>query len=77
MSERPCILVCRVCGDDLVHPFDSYAARGRWASLHTAGTGHRTWFVFDGQPPLEQVAQLLVEHDADVAQLHALGITGR
>lgn len=42
------VLVCRLCGDgNLVMPFESAAARGKWASGHTRGTGHDQWFVKD------------------------------
>lgn len=67
--SRPCILVCRVCGDDLVYPFDSYGQRGRWAAEHTAGTGHKRWYVHDGWPTPEQAAQLIATHDAEAQAL--------
>jgi len=46
-TEIPCLLVCRDCGDDLVLPFPSYRERGRWATGHTAGTGHARWLCLD------------------------------
>ena len=50
------LLACRQCGDPdrpLPIPFESPAARGKWASGHTAGTGHDRWIVKDvpeGEP---------------------------
>lgn len=45
-SEKFYVLVCRDCGDgDLPMPFTSQAERGKWASEHTSGTGHRRWYV--------------------------------
>lgn len=42
------LLVCRLCGDgELVMPFESAQARGRWAAEHTKGTGHDQWWVCD------------------------------
>jgi hypothetical protein len=44
------VLVCRDCGDGddaLPIPFESAAARGRWAAAHTQGTGHDRWLVLD------------------------------
>jgi hypothetical protein len=40
------LLVCRECQGDLI-PFESAAKRGKWATEHTKGTGHNSWFVFD------------------------------
>lgn len=70
-DERPerCLLICRTCGDDLVHPFVTMADRGRWAAAHTAGTGHRAWFCVDGWPSAGEVAGLVAAHDAFVAEL--------
>lgn len=48
------LLACRECGDPerlLPIPFESPAARGRWATEHTAGTGHERWIVKDLQEP--------------------------
>lgn len=44
------LLVCRDCGDPdrpLPIPFESPAARGKWASEHTRATGHDRWIVKD------------------------------
>lgn len=44
------VLVCRDCGDPdrpLPMPFESAAARGKWAAEHTRGTGHDHWLVLD------------------------------
>lgn len=42
------MLACLECGDidkPLAMPFKSQEARGKWASEHTAGTGHDRWRV--------------------------------
>lgn len=37
-TEKFYLLVCRLCGGgDLVMPFDSAEARGKWAAGHTRG----------------------------------------
>lgn len=44
------LLLCRDCGDPerpLPIPFESPAARGKWAAEHTASTGHNRWIVRD------------------------------
>lgn len=43
------VIVCRECSPelDLVMPFESPEARGRWASEHKRGTGHDRWLVLD------------------------------
>lgn len=45
------LINCRDCDDQcsrpLTIPFESAAARGKWASEHTAGTGHSRWLVRD------------------------------
>lgn len=44
------LLVCRDCDDRerlLPLPFNSAAARGKWAAGHTAGTGHDRWTVWE------------------------------
>lgn len=44
------LLVCLECGDpddQLIMPFDSPDARGKWATAHTRGTGHDRWWVKD------------------------------
>ena len=47
------VLVCRQCGNgDLPMPFGSPAERGKWASEHTARTGHDNWLVLD-QPRVQ------------------------
>lgn len=68
------VLVCRQCGDgDLSMPFESAAARGRWASEHTKGTGHDRWFVEDQdrEPPRDYVGEihaLMVRHEEILRQ---------
>lgn len=39
------VLFCRECDPDTPIPFETAEARGRWASAHTAGTGHDRWLV--------------------------------
>lgn len=45
------VLICRCCNPDLSEalpiPFPTAEARGRWASEHTAATGHDSWAVVD------------------------------
>lgn len=49
------ILACRQCGNPerppLPMPFGSPAERGKWASEHTAATGHDQWVVLDQPEP--------------------------
>lgn len=50
------LLVCRECGDPerpLPIPFESPAARGKWAAEHTQATGHDRWIVKDERRPGE------------------------
>lgn len=51
------VLVCRVCDPEAESPipFESAEARGRWATDHTAGTGHENWIVVD--QPAESAPQ--------------------
>ena len=71
------VLVCRLCGDPdkpLPMPFGSPAERGKWASAHTAATGHDRWFVLDqpaGSGGPEKIAALIREHDQVVAAWRA------
>lgn len=45
------LLVCRQCGNgDLVIPFDSPEARGKWAAAHRDSTGHDQWRCAEGNP---------------------------
>jgi hypothetical protein len=45
------LLVCRTCAEHqdpvLPIPFGSAQERGKWASEHTAGTGHDSWLVWE------------------------------
>lgn len=45
------VLNCRDCdeqsGMELDIPFESAAARGKWATEHEASTGHDRWLVRD------------------------------
>lgn len=48
------VLACRTCDeiavttdDPVFLPFESPEERGRWASKHTAGTGHDSWIVME------------------------------
>lgn len=43
------VLVCRVCSPNLnlPIPFKSAEDRGKWAAVHTRGTGHNSWLVID------------------------------
>lgn len=46
------VLACLECGDPdepLLMPFESAAARGKWAAEHTRATGHARWYVKDEQ----------------------------
>lgn len=47
------LLFCRVCGGPLI-PFTSPQERGRWAVLHTEGTGHERWGSFEEPRPPEE-----------------------
>lgn len=47
VSRTVYVLVCRECQPPLPMPFTSAEERGKWASLHTKGTGHDLWLVRD------------------------------
>jgi hypothetical protein len=52
------VLVCLRCGDpehSLPMPFESAAARGKWAAEHTRATGHDKWLVLD-QPETAELS---------------------
>jgi hypothetical protein len=53
-ARRVYLIVCRDCDrldDPLPIPFETAAARGKWAAAHTLGTGHDHWLVFDVPEP--------------------------
>lgn len=65
------LLNCLECDGQsrpLAIPFESAAARGKWASEHTRGTGHNRWIVRDEPRPV--VAGEVV---ADARELEAGG----
>jgi hypothetical protein len=68
LSRLYYLLVCRECGDpdqSLAMPFDSAAARGEWASGHTAATGHDRWFATEttGRLSTEDLAAMIAQSD--------------
>lgn len=69
-----CMLVCRQCSPtgDSPMPFSSYLERGRWAALHTKGTGHADWYCLDGCPTPTEVMDLLAVHDRRAQELRDL-----
>lgn len=53
------LLGCRACGNGglvLVMPFGSAEERGKWATKHTQGTGHDSWFVYDQVRDVEEAS---------------------
>ncbi len=63
MPDGRCIIVCRTCSTDAdmiaLVPFASWRERGKWASEHTRGTGHRRWLCLDGWVSHEEVREIL------------------
>lgn len=63
MADGKCVIVCRTCSDEggliALVPFVTYAHRGKWAALHTQGTGHDSWLCLDGWVSAAQVETLL------------------
>lgn len=74
MIESQCMLVCRQCSPtgDLPMPFVSRVERGKWAALHTKGTGHADWYCLDGWPTPQEVVELLAAHDRRAQELRVL-----
>ena len=71
MTDDHCLLVCRQCSPtgDQPMPFVSRVERGRWAALHTKGTGHADWYCLDGWPTPPEVVDRLAEHDRQAREL--------
>lgn len=71
VTDERCMLVCRKCdptGDRPI-PFADRTARGRWAALHTKGTGHADWYCVDGWPNSPEVEEMLAAHDRQAREL--------
>lgn len=71
------LLNCLKCDDQsrpLPIPFESAAARGKWASEHAAGTGHNRWLVREETSGGRWYGgYIAVEAPAEVTRVRSLG----
>lgn len=43
------VVTCDECGDDLEFPFRSVDARADWITMHTGGTEHYSYKLFEAE----------------------------